>query len=746
MSTLASEAKASQDAENAQDPEKVASTWLNRIIEAERAAEKWIRRGRKITRIYRAKSSSVGDEASSSDGSAKFNIFWSNVETLGPATYSRRPKVEVYRRFHDQDPVGRLAGMILERALQYEIDCRQDFHQTLKAVVKDRLLPGLGQCWVRYEPSFKKEEVPLPDPQNPQGEPIPQQIETLADEFTPVDYVYWEDFLVSPARTWMDARWVARKLLFLPDALKARFGESMKKLGGDIASVPCNVDPATTDNDQVPTGYDADKTDSGEKRARVFEIWDKEAKQLIWVARGCQVPLDIQSDKAHLEEFFPCPRPLLASTTNDEFLPVPDYIYYQDQIRELDSVTRRIGLLVGSLRLIGIYDSTQTALSTLLSGGMENKMVPVNSWAALAEKGGLKGVMDWVPLDHVFKILQGLYEARDQLKQTVYEITGMADIVRGASAASETLGAQQIKAKFANLRLSSRQAQVAEFVTSVLRLKAEIMCDQYSPETLLRIGSVEQISEVQDELEQMAQQAQQQPPQPGMPPPQPPTAAQLPRVQAALELLKSEKARSYRIEVASDSMVELDEGEQEQRREKFMSSVSNFFNSMKNIGQMAPEMMPVALEMLKFVVRGYAVGRPLEASIEDASNKIKTRLANPQPPQPEPAVEVAQIRDQGETQRTQMEIDAEAALAGQKLATEQQTQMATLQHSAADSHLQRQHEGQESDKEAAIEGAEQQTLQQLAQGQQQLMQAFSQLAALVQSLAQGQPQPQGPTQ
>lgn len=675
------DAKPEDSAKKPQTAEEIATLWRARIDAAISREDKWRTRGRKITRIYRAQgTSNQGDDSDS----AKFNIFWSNVETLGPATYSRRPQVEVYRRFHDQDPVARVAGLILERAIQYEIDCRQDFHETVRAAVKDRLLPGRGVCWVRYEPAFSTENKLLPNPQDPNAEPTVQPVETLADEFTPVDYVYWEDVIVSPARTWTDSRWVGRRLLFARDALIKRFGESHKRLGGDINEVPCNQEP---DSSETPEKKETNSV-TKDSRAEVYEIWDKESKQLIWLATGATVPLDVKADQAKLEDFFPMPRPLLATTTNDEFLPVPDYIYYQEQIRELDSVTRRIGALVGALRLIGVYDATQTALGTLLSGGMENKMVPVNNWAAFAEKGGLKGSMDWVPLEQVVKILDGLYTAREQLKQSVYEITGMADIVRGASMASETLGAQQIKAKFANLRLSSRQQQVAEFVTGILRLKAEIMCSQYAPETLLRISSAEQIPDIQDDLRRMAeqqaqaaqapmqqwQQAAEQAQQQGMPPPPqppqqppapPPTIEQSQLAQQALQLLKSEKTRNYRIEVASDSMIELDEAEQEQRREKFMSSVSNFFNAIKNVASMAPEMMPLALEMLKFVVRGYKVGRSLESAIEEAVDKMKKRMAAPPPPpQPEPAVQVAQINKDRDIQVANINNASKERIAG----------------------------------------------------------------------------------
>jgi hypothetical protein len=90
-----------------------------------------------------------------------------------------------------------------------------------------------------------------------------------------------------------------------------------------------------------------------------------------------------------------------------------------------------------------------------------------------------------------------------------------------------------------------------------------------------------------------------------------------------------------------------------------MSSLANFFNAMKNVTAIGPEMVPVALEMLKFVVRGFAVGRSLESSIEEAVEAIKKRMENPQPPPPDPSIQVAQIKDKGETDRTKMKIEAE---------------------------------------------------------------------------------------
>ena len=618
---------ADETTETQETPSEFAGRWLATIAQAEKNKGTFEKRGDRIIKRYRQLSEN--DDAAASAN--KFNLFWSNVQTLIPATYSRRPKAEVYRRFSDSDPVARLGGLILERALQYEIDCGLNFHETIKSTVLDRLLPGIGVAWVRYEPKFQTEKQEIPDPNNALGV-TSQDVETLKDEKTPIDYVFWKDFLMSPARTWADVRWVARRLMFSKDVLRSRFEKTAKKFGGDILTVPCEFDPSQTDDETSGKATSVD-TDTSLKRALVWELWDKESGQVLWVMKGISFPLDVVDDVTKLEEFFPCPKPLFATTTTDQLTPIADYTFYRSQLDELDTFTHRIALLVKALRVVGVYDSSQTSLQNLLTSGVENRMIPVDAWAAFAEKGGLKGVTDFLPLDMVVKVLEGLYVARDRTKQMVYEITGMADIIRGTSSASETLGAQQIKAKFANLRLSSRQQEVSEFVTRILQIKAEFVCKNYSPETLVRISSADQIEEVKTN--------------PG-------------RLEAALAFLKDGSVYQYRVSVQADSMVELDEVDERGRRNDFMSTLANFFLAMKNIASVAPEMMTVSLEMLKFVVRGFPVGRTLEYAIEDAATKIAQRMAQPKKEGPSPEelkLIVAEMQEKAETMRLRIKED-----------------------------------------------------------------------------------------
>ena len=88
---------------------------------------------------------------------------------------------------------------------------------------------------------------------------------------------------------------------------------------------------------------------------------------------------------------------------------------------------------------------------------------------AFSEKGGLKGSIDILPIDMLANALLSCYRARDDIKSQIYELTGISDIIRGQTAASETATAQQIKGQYAGLRLRSMQEDVAVFASELIR-------------------------------------------------------------------------------------------------------------------------------------------------------------------------------------------------------------------------------------------------------------------------------------
>jgi hypothetical protein len=598
------------------NPIAEAKRWKNELKQAKREDEAWCKRGKKIVKRYR-------DDRTQSFTSKRYNVLWSNIQTMLPALYGRTPRAQVERRWKDKDPVARTASTILERALQYEIDNNSDFDHSIKLAVMDRLLPGRGVAWVRFE--SKSVDIIQSSPmESPEGEysdeaqqpSYGEQTPEMNVETTPVDYVYWEDFRCTPARTWEEVTWCARRVYMSKEEVVKRFGEEFKDI--NLTHVPQGLD------DMLKSGFSKSDAEAM-KKAEIWEIWDKTSECVYWVAEGEDKLLDHKNDPYGLDNFWPLPRPLFATQTTETLVPVPDYVLYQDQADEIDKLTNRISLLIEAVKVVGVYDASQAGIQRMLNEGFDNQLIPVDSWAAFSEKGGVKGTIDFLPLDQTIQALNQCYQAREQAKQVVYDVTGLSDIIRGSSVASETATAQQIKGQYASMRLKRMQMDVAVFASELLRIKAQLMCDLYSPENLIQMSGIMGTDDA-------------------------------PYAEQAIQLMKSEPARSFRIEVASDSLVEMDEQAEKASRTEFMQAFGTTMRDALPMAQQVPEMAPLIGEVLQFVVRTFKGGRSLESALETTIEKMN---APKEPQGPSPEQQQAEAMQQMEQAKMQQTMQAE---------------------------------------------------------------------------------------
>lgn len=597
--------------------------------------EDWETRAKVIVKRYR--DDRAGLDQNSKQNEARYNILWSNIQTMIPNVFARLPQPEVSRRYKDKDPVGRVASMILERALEYEIEAYPDYENAVRNSVEDRLLPGRGISWVRYMPVMKDVEMPEQPMQAMDGEEgtqisedTPKTYPVIDYECSPCDYVAWKDFGHNVARTWEEVTTVWRIVPMNREELIERFGEEIGE------QIPLDMKSGTQDVDT------ASPEELAKMKANIYEVWDKKEKRCVWLSKSHQKALDVQEDVLGLDGFFPCPKPLYATTTTDSLIPVPDYALYQDLAKELDTLTDRINGLADSIKVVGVYDSTQTGIKRMLKEGVNTELIPVDNWMMFGEKGGIKGVIDWLPLDQVVGALNAAYQARDQAKQSVYEIMGIADVLRGSSDPNETLGAQQMKGQFASKRLRYMQNEVSTFATHLLKIKAQIICNHYQPQTILMISGAEQFDDMDKQL-----------------------------IPQALELLKNNVLNNFRIEVSSNSLIEIDEQQEKQDRMEFLTAVGNF---MEKAIQLPPQLHTVAGELLLYGVRGFRTGRQLEGQIDEAIETLKETTQQPEQPDPEMLkMQAEQQRQAGEDQRAQQKQVADVQLGQQKLAADQQT-------------------------------------------------------------------------
>jgi F0F1-type ATP synthase membrane subunit b/b' len=442
------------------------------------------------------------------------------------------------------------------------------------------------------------------------------------------------------------------------EALTERFGAKMAK------SIPLDSGAET-----LATYGQSNKERT---RAKICELWDKESGKVYWLSKNCPNLIDERDDPLELDQFFPCARPLYSTTTSDSLIPVPDFVIYQDQANELDILSDRIDGLVKALRIRGVYDASQPALQRLLTEGDNNSLIPVDKWMAFSEKGGLKGSIDILPIDMLASALLNCYRAREDIKGQIYEITGISDIIRGQTLASETATAQQIKGQYAGLRLRSMQEEVALFASELIRLKAQVICTKFQPQTILLYAAAGQ----------MSQEDQQMIPQ-------------------AIQLMQDNPLRNFRIEVDADSLVQIDEQQTKKDRVEFLTAFGGFMRESLPVGQQSPELVPMLVELIKFGIGGFKQAKPIEGVLDVALEQMKQKQAGPQEQKPDPEMmkmqaqqQSDQMRVQADTQSAQAKMQADMQMTQAKAQADMQVEQMKMQHAAQLEQQKLQFEGQ----------------------------------------------------
>ena len=575
-------------------PVGLAARWKAEIEAFDRERKQYVERADKISKRYR-------NEHGGED--RRFALLWANVEVLKPTVYARDPQPRVFRRFRDRDPVGRVAGQLLERSLSCQIEKGHDYGLAVRAAVLDFLLIGQGAAWVFYEPGEYGDRAVL-------------------------GAVHWRDFgFTAGARTWAEVTAVWRASYLTRDELVERFGEAGE-------TVPLDRAPAEQQHDA--------KAAEVIGKATVYEIWDSAKREVTWLHKGVAAPLDVREYPLKLRGKFPCPRPLFGTLTTGSTVPVPDFIYYQDQALELDELTARIAKLSEALRMVGFLPGdAQSDVQKGLDSTQAVALVAVENWA-MAQGRPMDNLISWLPVREVAETLARLVELREAVKRDAYEVTGLSDILRGSTAASETATAQQIKAQWGSVRVRDRQGEVARFCRDAIEIMADVVCGHFDAEQIAAEANAEAFPQ-----------------------------ADLQYIMPALELLKGDDAlRSYRVDVETDSTIAPDEMAERQAATELLTGVASYLSStlpiLQGIGMQAPHALGPFTEMigglLTQAVRRFRGGEEAEDVIERAMEALAQPVqqqAGPQGPSPEEmAMQAEAAKAQAAQQTAMMDVQA----------------------------------------------------------------------------------------
>lgn len=525
--------------------------WFNKIAKAEQNYHDYHEMIKKIRLYYRSELKSD-----------KQNVFWSSIETLKPFLYFKQPKPYVERKDKSADKVQNYACMILERALNWNLE-QFDFDSVAKYARNDFLLSGMGLAIERYKPVFVTVE-------NQQSE----NLEIKIDERVDTEYLDPLNFIADSEKVgvWEDCSWFAIcHHLTVDDAINL-FGEIIEKR-------------FLSDNR------------SASKIIEVYEIWDKKSRRVLYLSR--QFPeqfLKVITDGMSLSNFYPIPKPILATTTNDSLIPVPDYVQIKPLLDELDGVTSRMEKTMKALKVSGCYDNAFPELASILN--KEVTLVSVADFDRLKSAGGIKNIVDFMPIEQYITALQALAVRRKDIIDAIYEITGVSDIMRGTSHTGDTATAVIKKTNFGTLRNQDRQNDMQRFIAEIFKIKAEIICEQFAKEKLLSFL--------------------------------PETDRQTPEASAAVALLKRDHLRGMILGVESDAWAS--EGETIQNSIAVVNTIHGLINQAFDIVSKQPLLLNLYRQMISSLIAAMPNARQYDSVLEHCFDKIAAEFNQPDAP------------------------------------------------------------------------------------------------------------------
>jgi hypothetical protein len=617
---------------------EIGRKWLDRIREADKREEDWSKQAKRAEAIYLNRTD---------DGAHKFyfNILHSNTETIVPAIYSQTPRPDIRRRFGDKDPVAKYAATIIERATLVQID-DGTLDPEMESLAMSAFTAGRGVMRIRLveEDALTGEisddtrdevkeaaQFDTEDGEEASGEygDVEAMLPKPTLQRITFEAVPWADFRFGAAKRWQDVPWVAFRHMITSEQIKA-WAED-EGVEAQIKSVSSGaLDDPEAGKDDVP----------------VWEVWCKASKTVKFIRDGDGIIYKTVDDPLGLTGFFPCGRPVQPIEKVGNLTPVAPFELYADLAEELDQTTRRIQQLIKGVKVRG-----GAAAGELIKGIRDiaelddNEIAEIRGVESFAQQGGLEKGITWWPIEKSIQAIEVLAAHRDQIKATIYEVTGISDIIRGASNASETATAQQIKSQWGSLRIQKMQRLLERTVRDIFVMCAELIATKFTPETLQAITSLEYTPEVD-------------------------------------AIFKNRVARFYRIDVETDSTIKADMSKSKQEMTEFLGGTAQYIQAMGPAVQQGAIPAKIATEIYSAFARTFRLGK----SVEDALAELSEQANQPQEPQIPPEVQQQMQQGMEMIQQLQQQL-AQVTQENQRLKADQSVKQADMQM-RAQSHVQ----------------------------------------------------------
>lgn len=564
--------------------------WIEEIKDSQKREEDYFKKGAEINEIYEG------------EGATPFNILYSNTETMLPALFSNVPRPVIQRRFKDEDPLGKYASQAAQRILEYLIDTDIDgndrFEDSMLDATQDGLLPGRGITTVKYDDETEEFEVEEGE------EEIPPEI---SNQTISADSRSWNKVYFGYAKKWSKMPWIAYEEYLDEEEATEMFGKVAKKL---VFTEGLNEEDEK-DEDEKHTGK--------AKTTIIYQIWDKSDRQVKYVSpHYLDGYLRVDDDPLELTGFFNCPEPLTFVRKSNNLVPTAPYTLYEQQAVELNEIQRRLSNVIKAIKVRGAYDPALGDDIGKILAEDDNALIPSDKGSILSDGGFDKSI--WMlPIEKLVGVAQQLYQARESCKRVIYEITGISDIVRGQSMASETLGAQKIKEAWGTMRLKRLQKRVQGYALDTMKIMLEVAVLKFDEKTWKQISGMPlPMKEEKDKAMQFLQMAKQQ----GLPQDHKDVVKatevmKLPSWDDVLGLLRNDYWRSYRLDIETNSTLDVEATEDKQNVAEFMNAFSQLLNGMFPMVEKGIMPFDAAKTMMLAIVKRYRFGREVEDQLKE---------------------------------------------------------------------------------------------------------------------------------
>lgn len=591
------------------------------------------------------------------DDTLNYNLFYSNVQILDSHLCLNNPKPDIQKRFSKflesdkrRSNLYSEVAKIVASATEYVVDV-SGLNDAMKKCVHTDDVAGRGVIWVDYEPEITK-EVYI----NEFGQPAEREV--VSNRKILCESLNYREYLQSTSDKPENIWWKARRHLLTIKDIEQRF----------------RYKPS-----EEEMQFETDKDDeTSAKRGEVWEIWDKSEKKRIFLFlsdRRNQF-LEVQDDPYKIEQFFPC-WDICWLYKEGVMIPVPEVMVYKKKLDLLETINKKIAQITDEIKYVTIVGSQDKKTMSALSSAKNGDVI---SMPTTDVQGSLAQSIAMMPADRAVLVLDSLEQMKERVKKDIYDITGISDIMRGATDARETASAQMIKGLFGTLRFQERQKAVNQLRKHIYEIIAEIICEHYDMETLQQITSThlptdEEKFEKEAQMKQMEAEGKE-------------VDQQLvdeynrmlflPSWEEVMALIQSDKLRSYTIDVETTATAFDDREMQNASINALTQTYLALVNSVNTLP--SPDLVKGFIPIMKMNLLNIKVsneiGRQLEDAIESTYRQIEMASKTPAPPSPDViAAQNDTKRADADLAKTKGDIDykrAELALKQQELAIKQQ--------------------------------------------------------------------------